>query len=171
MAIDPARGLWHDFVSGEGGGKLALIRKALGCSQGEAYQWLADFAGIPIAPKLTPSLEQRRAYAKARQEAAENAQLAIWWLESAREKLEIRKRLSNGFEGPWNEAAFEAASSALYWLSRLDAAGIDEAWAEARQADPAQTAGLEAAGRAWQARYQEVVTRIIQPWEVPHGRL
>lgn len=163
VSIDPARGLWHDFVSGEGGGKLGLIRKALGCSQCAAYQWLADLAGIPLGPKLSPSLEQRRAYAKARQDAAEMAKLAGWWLESRREELEAQKLKSNGIEGPWDQARFERASSELWRLTQMDPGEILAAWANARQTNPAETGRLEAAGKAWQLQYDEAIERIVRP--------
>lgn len=62
ISIDTEKGLWHDFVSGEGGGTIALAATILGCSNGEAAKYLREhYAGglaLPI-PKIVESVKRR----------------------------------------------------------------------------------------------------------------
>ena len=46
VSLDVDRGLWHDFVSGEGGDVLTLVEVARECSFREAAEWLANHTGI-----------------------------------------------------------------------------------------------------------------------------
>jgi len=49
VALDDSRGVFHDFVTDQGGGVLALVQTARGCSKADALRWLADFAGVCMA--------------------------------------------------------------------------------------------------------------------------
>jgi hypothetical protein len=51
VSVDAVRGLWHDFVSSQGGDSLELVRVVRGCGFREALGWLADFAGVPSAAR------------------------------------------------------------------------------------------------------------------------
>ncbi len=46
VSLDPPRGLWHDFVSGEGGDVIRLIEIVQGCDFKQACAWLANFTGM-----------------------------------------------------------------------------------------------------------------------------
>ncbi len=49
VALDPKRGLWHDFVAGEGGDVIALVEQVRECDFKAAAAWLADFTGMDLS--------------------------------------------------------------------------------------------------------------------------
>jgi hypothetical protein len=51
VSLNNERGVWHDFVSNEGGGILDLIVRVLGGTRADALRWAAEFAGIPLNNK------------------------------------------------------------------------------------------------------------------------
>ena len=159
VVVDPKRGIWRDFATNEGGGILRLVQTARACSKGEAFQWVAELAGVALVPS---SPDRRRRYAQARRDATEIAKLAGWWLESRCEELERLKRLSNHANGPWDEVALAAASGELYRLHQLNLnpdALIAE-FARVSQWEP-ETRRLIQAGRAQQEQEDEVFGRIV----------
>ncbi|HEY3439465.1 MAG TPA: hypothetical protein VGK29_01880 [Paludibaculum sp.] len=159
VAIDSGRGIWHDFVTNEGGGMVRLVQAARRCTKGEAFRWLADLAGIA----LTPDSPARRArYAEARRDAEALAKLACWWLAGQLSELEELKRLNNGDEGPLNEAALTAASSELWRLEQIEAAAVVPEWTAARASDPDRTGELEQVGQVWERFRHAVIGRVVQ---------
>lgn len=48
-SLNPAKGLWHDFVSGDGGDIFALVQTVHQCSFREAVEWLANLTGVAIS--------------------------------------------------------------------------------------------------------------------------
>jgi hypothetical protein len=58
VAGDDADGVWMDFVTNEGGGVLDLVAAIRGGTRREAYQWLADWAGVP-SPARVPDASAR----------------------------------------------------------------------------------------------------------------
>jgi hypothetical protein len=48
VSLNDRRGLWHDFVTHDGGGILDLIVHVRGNSYQDALRWLADLVGIPL---------------------------------------------------------------------------------------------------------------------------
>jgi hypothetical protein len=46
VSLDSGKGLWHDFVTGDGGDVIALVRTVHQCGFRDAVDWLADFAGV-----------------------------------------------------------------------------------------------------------------------------
>jgi hypothetical protein len=48
VSLDDSSGVWHDFVSGDGGGILCLVMRLRGCTKRDALMWLADFVGVPL---------------------------------------------------------------------------------------------------------------------------
>ncbi len=159
VALDPKRGTWRDFATNAGGGILQLIQTVRGCSKGEAFEWLADLAGVALTPT---SPERRRRYAEASQRAAERAKLAGWWFESRCEELEQLKRLSNGDPGAWDEVALAAASGELYRLHQLDPAAVIVEFSTACQIESARTRELIQAGRAHRTQLDEIFGRILR---------
>ena len=68
---DDSRGVFHDFVTGEGGGILDLIVTVRGGSRQDALRWLAEFTGAPLEDKpLSP--EDRTKYVRQRQAIERN---------------------------------------------------------------------------------------------------
>ena len=78
VSFDDARGLWHDFTTGEGGGVLDLVVRICGGSRQEALRWLADFAGYPLDDRQF-SASQRAEWAREhRQIALELPKARLW---------------------------------------------------------------------------------------------
>ena len=158
VAINSERGVWHDFVPNEGGGVLKLIQIVRNCSKAEAYQFLADLTGVALVPN---SPAQRRCYAAARQDAAALARLAGRWLQARRAELEEKKRACNGDEGPWDEQALTAASSELWRLEQMDAAGVFREWGLSRQSNLSRTRDLEHVGEIWDRACRRILNRVM----------
>lgn len=49
------RGVWHDFVTNEGGGVLDLVVRIRGGSNRDALKWVAQFAGIDLGDRKLPA--------------------------------------------------------------------------------------------------------------------
>jgi hypothetical protein len=58
VSLDPRRGLWHDFVSGEGGDVVALVETVQRCSFREAAEWLAGHVGVTIQTSASGAVPQ-----------------------------------------------------------------------------------------------------------------
>ena len=46
VSLDGAKGTWFDYRDGKGGGVLALVETALGCSRSDALRWLEANCGL-----------------------------------------------------------------------------------------------------------------------------
>jgi hypothetical protein len=67
VALDDSRGVWHDFVTDDGGGVLDLVAQFRGGSRQDALKWLAEFAGMPLSDTpLSPA--DRARYAEERRQ-------------------------------------------------------------------------------------------------------
>lgn len=62
IALNRAKGCWHDFTTNQGGGIRRLVEIALGCDRRTALQWLADRFGVDIGGAR--SATERRDYAR-----------------------------------------------------------------------------------------------------------
>ena len=62
VALDDSKGVFHDFVTHEGGGLLRFVQTLRGCTKPEAVRWLADFAGVPLNDRPL-TRDKRIAYA------------------------------------------------------------------------------------------------------------
>jgi hypothetical protein len=46
VALEPAKGTWFDYRDSRGGGVLALVETALGCSRSDGLRWLEENCGL-----------------------------------------------------------------------------------------------------------------------------
>jgi hypothetical protein len=79
VSVNDDRGAWFDHAQGQGGGVLDLVQTVLGCSRTAAFNWIAEFAGVPIDSR-TPPQDLRRACKQLREER----RAAQWWAVSVR---------------------------------------------------------------------------------------
>ena len=63
VSLNDSRGLWHDFVTHDGGGVLDLIVRVRGGSYQDALRWLAVLVGFPLDDQPL-TLEERRRWAQ-----------------------------------------------------------------------------------------------------------
>jgi hypothetical protein len=62
-----ARGVWRDFVSGEGGGILDLVQRVKGGNRADALRFVADMAGVPLGDKPLSAADSARWAAEQRE--------------------------------------------------------------------------------------------------------
>ena len=57
VSLNDTKCVWHDFVTGEGGGVIFLVVKVLGCDRRPALEWLTrrctNAPSSPDAPQAT----------------------------------------------------------------------------------------------------------------------
>jgi hypothetical protein len=82
VSMNDAGGVWHDFVTDEAGGVLALVARIRGGSHYEALMWLADLAGIPLNHRPL-SAGQRARWVRTRRRIALELPRARYWQRSA----------------------------------------------------------------------------------------
>ena len=87
VSLDDARGVWHDFTSGDGGGVLDLIVRARGGNRADALRWCADLAGVPLEDKpLSPA--EREAWSRERRDLERALPAARYWQRAALSMME-----------------------------------------------------------------------------------
>ena len=78
VSMDDSRGIWHDFVTDEGGGVLDLIVRLRGGNRQDALRWLAGFAGVPLEDKPLSPVE-REDWARRQREIEAILPTARYW--------------------------------------------------------------------------------------------
>jgi hypothetical protein len=99
--FDDDRGVWHDFVTGEGGGILDLVGKLRGCSRKEALHWLAGFAGYALPGQPWSATERQK------------------WLNARRQQQELEAWRQRGLRllRGWRNWFWDASRHAERWLA------------------------------------------------------
>jgi hypothetical protein len=80
--MDDANGIWHDFVTDEGGGVLDLVAKVQGSNRQSALVWLSAFTGLPLEDHPLSPLERAR-WAAERHRVKNQLPRALAWRRSA----------------------------------------------------------------------------------------
>lgn len=88
VSLDDDRGIWHDFVTGEGGGVLDLIVRNRGGSRQDALRWLAEFVGIPLEDQPLSDTDLR-AWAQEQALISQELPRAKHWRHAALELIEL----------------------------------------------------------------------------------
>jgi hypothetical protein len=78
LSLNDARGLWHDFTTGEGGGVLDLVVRIRGGSRQDALRWVADFVGCPLDNRPLAACDRARWVKQQRQIALELPKARLW---------------------------------------------------------------------------------------------
>lgn len=137
-SLNRSKGCWKDHKTGDGGGILALVEKALGCDRREAVAWLADNFGIE---RRELTVEERRRYARrlkaARPEAEEIRNRWTSLLDELREYRGLLLRAYHQIESGLQDDAEEWADAlelAEACYRKLEA--TDGVWDTLRAASP-----------------------------------
>jgi hypothetical protein len=148
VSVDSTRGLWHDFVTGDGGDIFTLVQTVRGCDFREALEWLADFAGIDLG---TPSRGDNRADT----DWATDLRRATWWARSAAALAEwaLEKLPSSHPE--------RRGLTLLLQVIRMADAVLVSTYRESRRQHPELTQALVRAGQHSDARKQRLLSRWI----------
>jgi hypothetical protein len=78
VAGDDADGVWMDFAASEGGGVLDLVAAIRGGTRREAYQWLADWAGVP-SPAKGPDRREHARWLYEQERVKRLLSTALYW--------------------------------------------------------------------------------------------
>lgn len=156
VSLNDAKGVWHDFASGDGGGVLDLVQHVRGGNRADALQFVADLAGISLDSK-TLSEPEKRIYAKHRKQAAGLAQQCAWWVRAYCQALERTKSEAYG-RGDWDSLAWSARE--LYQMQQAVPSALMARFLNAMRDNPENTASLVEAG--WEdERHAYAVTALI----------
>ena len=60
ISLNDQKNCWYDFITGEGGGVLGLIKHVRGGTPKEDLHWLADFAGVVLNDHPLSRAERRK---------------------------------------------------------------------------------------------------------------
>lgn len=90
ISLNDEKNVYHDFVTGEGGGLISFVQLVRGCDKREALQWLADFAGVPLQEM---NEAERCEYNRRRVVAQREAQQLIAWRDGLVEAMRERRNL------------------------------------------------------------------------------
>jgi hypothetical protein len=145
---DDSRGVWHDFVTDQGGGVLDLVVQVRGGSRADALRWVADFAGVALDDKpLLPKDHQR--WVTERREFERDLPEARYWRRTAVTLAEEasdreKSRVFDPTEGP---ADLYAIRNITGMLARLRAMG---------------EVALVAEYHWWRERYPDITWALVQ---------
>src|SRR5580658_1977601 len=93
VSFDDAKNVWHDFVTGEGGGVIALVQLIVGCDRKAALRWLAGFAGVPLGEQTD---SERRNWSQRMRAVEPKARKLVAWkyetIEALREQRNLLQR-------------------------------------------------------------------------------
>jgi hypothetical protein len=90
VSFSDAKGVFHDFVTNEGGGVLDLVSRVVGCDRRKALQWLAAYAGVLLTELTNAGWRDMRA---TEPEARELVAWKLESLESLRRKRNLLQRI------------------------------------------------------------------------------
>ncbi len=117
FSINEQKGCWYCFACSEGGGKVALVRRAMNCEPKAALEWIAHLAGLSLAQC---SREENRARALALNNAENEGRDLIDWRTSLIQSLRDRRD----------------CVQTVYWMGlRLGMSQRDEEWLWTRICD------------------------------------
>lgn len=142
VAIDPDKGCFFDHVAGVGGGVLALVRVARGCSQAEALSWL-ESEGF-IEPRRLTRAEVRRHLARRAQANLIATRIEHW--RAARAEALDREKVEAVATGDF--VALEVAANELYRLEHGSAADVMGMYRDALRKNPVGVTALVAQARS-----------------------
>jgi hypothetical protein len=158
VSLDDSRGVWHDFVSGQGGGVLDLIIQARGGSRADALRWAAVFSGVTLQGRpLSPSHRERQA--QERREAEYLRQRAAHFAAAARQLAEMVLENLRATDPE------RAVHTALLRRLAVSPEAEYQAWCHH---DPVITGGLVHAGRERELRLARMIVTYITA-EVPRA--
>ncbi|MBZ5583376.1 MAG: hypothetical protein LAQ30_14435 [Acidobacteriia bacterium] len=138
--MDDSRGVWRDFVTGDGGGVLDLIMRVRGGTRQDAVRWLADITGATLDCRA-PSSSSRPEYAEVQRRRRD----VPYFADAARFMAEGALELLSSTDPK------RAAHTTLLAALRVAPEAEYRAWLDER---PRWAAALVSAGRARARRLQ-----------------
>ena len=153
VSLDLQRGLWHDFVTGEGGDTIRLIEVVQGCNFKQALAWLSDFTGMDLADA------PHRSDNHADNDWAADLRLAQWW------KIAAEALAEHALEELPSWSVQRRGPTVLLQALRLGDAALVNEFREWRRQNPELAAAMTHAGKRCDARLQ----RLLAQWIVNYA--
>jgi hypothetical protein len=152
VSLDDSRGVWHDFVSGDGGGILCLIMRLRGCSKQDALKWLSEFTGVPLEDKPMSAGEKAR-YAERQRLIARELPRARDWRRAAIDLCEetldhLRAAFFDPTLGTPDTYGMRDVTRQLTRLQQMDGAALVDEYVEWCNHSPELTAAMVATAQA-----------------------
>jgi hypothetical protein len=165
VVMDDGKGVWHDFVTGEGGGILDLTQRVNGCSRREAVFWLAALGGMHVAEGRQPR-HRRSEHARQHAEMQRDLAAARYWRQSALQLCEavmdeLKKRLSDFSISDTDFDELRAISSLARLLQWCEDAVLVAEYRTWRTSHLTLTAALVLAGQRHEERYRAALERFL----------
>jgi hypothetical protein len=88
ISLNDDKNVYHDFVTGEGGGVVSFVQLVRGCDRKEAVRWLADYAGVALQ-EMTPA--ERRDWGRRIGAVRPNAEALVAYKRETLEALRYRR--------------------------------------------------------------------------------
>jgi hypothetical protein len=155
--MDDRRGVWHDFVTGEGGGVLDLVQRAQGVNRADALRYVADFAGVKLDDRPATHSE-RRLFAERREAANDVTEDIESWRNALTVELNARKLAA---VDACDDEALARAASLCNLLENGSAGDIAREFIRHRASDPADVARLIAAARAHDLESEQITAEVV----------
>jgi hypothetical protein len=156
-SLNDEKGVWHDFVTGDGGGVLDLVQHVRGGSRSDALHFVADLAGVPLND--TPlSRRQKREYAADRKQAESLAQQCAWWVRASIHEFERIKAQANK-DGDFHSLCW--SSRELYRMQQAVPSALMGRFLGALRDSPENTVVLVDAGREDEQNAYAVTAIIV----------
>ena len=150
VSLDPSRGLWHDFVTGEGGDVIRLVEVVQGCDFRDALAWLSDFTGLSLADA------PRRSDNHPDNDWPTDLKFATWWGRAAEALAE------HALEELPSWSLQRRVPTALLQTLKLGDAVLVAEYREWRRRFPELTAAMVHAGRLHDARLQRETAFMLR---------
>jgi len=146
VSLDDSRGVWHDFVSSEGGGVLDLVSMVRGGTRQSALKWLAESTGVTLNSNFSPA-ERARWVEQQRELSRELPRARHWRRAAILLAEELLDSLKAHFFDPDARATVEASdlrrvTRLLAELNRVDGVELVEEFRWWYREHPVLTKGL-----------------------------
>ena len=100
VSLDDSRGIWHDFVTDQGGGILDFVVTVKGGTKKDALAIVAEFAGVPLDSEPQPSEDHERWLEHKRTLNAELSIAQYWKRAAVKMTEELLVELKKPLEDP-----------------------------------------------------------------------
>lgn len=146
VSLDDSRGIWHDFVTDQGGGILDFVITVKGGTRKDALGIVAEFAGISLISESQPSEDHERWLEHKRILDAE-LQIARYWKRAAiKITAELLIELKRPLEDPTlpfpEFSSIYDATQFLHRLESLDGLDLIAEYHSFLESNPGLTAAL-----------------------------
>lgn len=88
ISLDDDKNVFHDHVTGDGGGVVAFVQLVRGCDKKQAVEWLANFAGVPLREQTAT---ERRDWGRRMRASRREAESLVRWKAETLEDLRYHR--------------------------------------------------------------------------------